>query len=150
MRPPRNSFFKLCSCIFCIAYSLGDLNEHRPPSSVNQGTPSHLSIGTSSIHTTTWTEGTPSYTESSLSGSLGRVSADPGQFDHDLRIISSVTSLSPKTSSSSLSHPRSFSRFVSLYRTHFFFHFVCCLFSIFIITIITLFKCQIFCPKIQF
>ena len=58
--------------------SLGDLYEHRPPSSVNQGTPSHLSIGTSSIHTTTWTEGTPSYTESSLSGSLGRASADPG------------------------------------------------------------------------
>ena len=81
MRPPRNSFFKLCSCIFCIAYSLGDLNEHRPPSSVNQGTPSHLSIGTSSIYTTgTWTEGTPSYTESSMSGgSLGRASADPGQ-----------------------------------------------------------------------
>ena len=62
--------------------SLGDLYEqHRQSpasSSVNQGTPSHLSIGTSSIHTTTWTEGTPSYTESSLSGSLGRASADPG------------------------------------------------------------------------
>merc|ERR1719468_1315503 len=49
--------------------SLGDLrnseSEHPSPaaSSVNQGTPSHLSIGTSSLYTTTWTEGTPSYTE---------------------------------------------------------------------------------------
>ena len=66
-------------------YSLGDLrnseSEHPSPaaSSVNQGTPSHLSIGTSSLYTTTWTEGTPSYTESSMSGSLGRYSADPGQ-----------------------------------------------------------------------
>jgi len=69
--------------------SLGDLrgnmseNEPHPSpaaSSVNHGTPSHLSIGTSSIYTTTgWTEGTPSYTESSMSGSLGRYSADPGQ-----------------------------------------------------------------------
>ena len=63
-----------------------DSNPHPSPaaSSVNHGTPSHLSIGTSSIYTTTsgWTEGTPSYTESSMSGSLGRYSADPGQLSH--------------------------------------------------------------------
>ena len=48
---------------------------------INHGTPSHLSIGTSSLNTATWTtEGTPSFTESTMSGSLGRTSVDPGQF----------------------------------------------------------------------
>jgi len=75
--------------------SLGDLrnseNEPHPSpaaSSVNQGTPSHLSIGTSSLYTTTgWTEGTPSYTESSMSGSLGRYSADPGQMSSRMQVM---------------------------------------------------------------
>ena len=84
-------FFHNYIYYYNLASSLGDLrnseNEPHPSpaaSSVGyQGTPSHLSIGTSSLYTTTgWTEGTPSYTESSMSGSLGRYSADPGQFSN--------------------------------------------------------------------
>ena len=66
-----------------LCHSLGDLHyEYDSNSPVNHGTPSHLSIGTSSLNTATWTEGTPSFTESTMSGSLGRASADHhGQFE---------------------------------------------------------------------
>ena len=64
-----------------LLHSLGDLHCDYDTSSVNYGTPSHLSIGTSSLNTATWTEeAQPSFTDSSISGSLGRASADPGQF----------------------------------------------------------------------
>lgn len=57
--------------------SFGSLHDSEYEQSPNHATPSHLSIGTSSLNT--WTEGTPSYTESTMSGSLGRASADhPG------------------------------------------------------------------------
>ena len=65
-----------------LCHSLGDLHYEYDSSPVNHGTPSHLSIGTSSLNTATWTEGTPSFTESTMSGSLGRASADHhGQFE---------------------------------------------------------------------
>merc|ERR1719464_815549 len=57
------------------AAKIGSRPKHKRQDQVQQ-----LSYNHSSIYTTTgWTEGTPSYTESSMSGSLGRYSADPGQ-----------------------------------------------------------------------